>query len=102
MKRYGNLYPQITNIANLIEAIKKAQRGKRFRDNVLDFNYNLEVELANIKNQLESKTYKPGSYKTFKIFEPRPRLISAAPYRDRVIHHAICNIITPIFENNVY
>ncbi|MEC4888301.1 MAG: reverse transcriptase domain-containing protein [Scytonema sp. PMC 1070.18] len=98
MKRYGNLYPQIIDFTNLLEAVEKAQRGKRSRDNVLEFNYNLELELADIKNQLESKTYQPGPYKTFKIYEPKPRFISAAPYRDRVVHHAICNIIMPIFE----
>jgi retron-type reverse transcriptase len=99
MKRYNNLYPQITDFSNLVLAARQAQRGKRFRENVLKFNYNLEAELAKIKSELESKTYQPGRYKTFDICEPKPRLISAAPYRDRVIHHALCNIIVPIFEN---
>ncbi|MBO3461740.1 RNA-directed DNA polymerase [Aetokthonos hydrillicola] len=98
MKRYGNLYPQITDFSNLISASRQAQRGKRFRDNVLKFNYNLEAELAKIKRELQSKTYQPGRYKTFEICEPKPRQISAAPYRDRVVHHALCNIIVPIFE----
>jgi retron-type reverse transcriptase len=100
MKRYGNLYPQIIDFANLILAARKAQRGKRFRENVLKFNYNLEIELAKIKSELESKTYQPGRYKTFEIFEPKPRMISAAPYRDRVVHHALCNIILPIIEKS--
>ncbi len=98
MKRYSNLYPQITEFANLVLAARQAQRGKRFRENILKFNYNLEAELAKIKSELESKTYQPGRYKTFDIYEPKPRLISAAPYRDRVVHHALCNIIVPIFE----
>ncbi len=98
MKRHGNLYSQITDFENILSAAQSAQKGKRFRPNVLEFNYNLEIELANIKNQLESKTYQPGKYKTFQIFEPRPRIISAAPYRDRVVHHAVCNIIGQIFE----
>jgi retron-type reverse transcriptase len=98
MKRYGNLYPQITDFYNILSAARSAQKGKRFRPNVLDFNYKLEIELANIQKELESKTYQPGQYKTFQIFEPRARMISAAPYRDRVVHHAVCNIIGPIFE----
>lgn len=98
MKRYNNLYPQITDFSNLILAARQAQKGKRFRENILKFNYNLEAELAKIKTQLESKTYEPGRYKTFEISEPKHRLISAAPYRDRVVHHALCNIIVPIFE----
>ncbi len=98
MKRYGNLYPEITDFANLILAAHQAQRGKRFRENVLKFNYNLEAELAKIKIELESRTYQPGRYKTFEICEPKRRFISAAPYRDRVVHHALCNIIVPVFE----
>jgi retron-type reverse transcriptase len=98
MKRYGNLYPQIIDFANLILAARKAQKGKRFRDNVLEFNYNLELELEKIQTELTSKTYQPGKYTTFSILEPKPRIISAAPYRDRVVHHALCNVIVPIVE----
>jgi retron-type reverse transcriptase len=98
MKRYGNLWYQIIEFENLLNAARQAQRGKRFRDNVLAFNYNLEGELAKLKAELESLTYQPGAYKTFEIVEPKRRMISAAPYRDRVVHHALCNVIVPIFE----
>jgi retron-type reverse transcriptase len=98
MKRYGYLWPEITAYENLWAAAKKAQKGKRFRDNVLAFNYNLEKELLLLQNELKFQTYSPGAYKTFHVREPKPRLISAAPYRDRVVHHALCNIIIPIFE----
>jgi len=98
MKRYGNLWHQIIAFENLLNAARQAQRGKRFRHNVLTFNYNLETELFQLKTELEQKTYQPGTYKTFEIVEPKRRLISAAPYRDRVVHHALCNIIVPIFE----
>jgi retron-type reverse transcriptase len=100
MKRYGNLYSQITNYSNIRLASRKAQKGKRFRENVLSFNYNLEQELAKIEQELKSKNYQPGKYKTFEIYEPKRRRISAAPYRDRVVHHALCNIICPIFERS--
>ncbi len=98
MKRYGNLYPQIVEFENIFLAARKAQRGKRFRDNVLVFNYNLESELIRLKKELETQTYQPGAYRTFYIKEPKTRMISAAPYRDRVVHHALCNIIVPIFD----
>ncbi|MBW4615531.1 MAG: RNA-directed DNA polymerase [Desmonostoc vinosum HA7617-LM4] len=101
MKRYGNLWTKIIDFENLLTAAKNAQKGKRYRENVLAFNYNLESELEKLKIKLESKTYIPGSYKTFTIVEPKPRMISAAPYRDRVVHHALCNIITPIFERTL-
>jgi RNA-directed DNA polymerase len=98
MKRYGNLFPEIITFENLLKAAKKAQKGKQFYPNVLKFNYNLETELLTIQEELINKTYQPGLYRSFRIFEPKPRLISAAPYRDRVIHHTLCNIIIPIFE----
>jgi retron-type reverse transcriptase len=98
MKRYGNLYSQITDFENILIAAKKAQKGKRFRDNVLDFNYHLEAELAQLQTELTNKTYQPGVYRTFYIKEPKLRMISAAPYEDRVVHHALCNVILPLIE----
>ncbi len=98
MKRFGNLWHQITDFENLFKAARQAQRDKRFRANVLEFNYNLEQELFCLQRELQSHTYQPGAYRSFRIYEPKPRLISAAPYRDRVVHHALCNIIVPIFE----
>ncbi|MBD2563198.1 MULTISPECIES: RNA-directed DNA polymerase [Nostoc] len=98
MKKYGNLWNEIIAFGNLLSAAQQAQRGKRFRENVLEFNYNLEQELFQLQEELQLKTYSPGNYTTFQIFEPKPRIISAAPYRDRVVHHALCNIIVPIFE----
>lgn len=98
MKRYGYLWSEIIAFENLLQASKQAQKGKRFRDNVLEFNYNLESELFSLQSDLETMTYQTGAYKTFEIVEPKRRLISAAPYRDRVVHHALCNIITPIFD----
>jgi retron-type reverse transcriptase len=100
MKRYGYLWPSIITYENLWLSARKAQKGKRFRDNVLEFNFNLEKELLILQNELKTQTYCPGAYKTFHILEPKPRLISAAPYRDRVVHHALCTVITPIFERS--
>jgi retron-type reverse transcriptase len=100
MKRRGNLYPEITSWSNLILAARKAQKSKRFRDNVLSFNHNLESELIQIQRELETKTYQPGAYRTFEIYQPKARMISAAPYRDRIVHHALCNVIVPIIEKS--
>ncbi len=99
MKRYNYLYQQVIEFENLFLAAHKAQKGKRFQDNVLKFNYNLDQELIKLQNELKSKNYQPGAYRTFYIQEPKHRMISAAPYRDRVVHHALCNVIVPIFES---
>ncbi|MEA5464352.1 RNA-directed DNA polymerase [Leptothoe sp. PORK10 BA2] len=100
MKRHGNLWPNIIDFENLLLAARKAEKGKRFRENVLDFNFHLEQELIQLHSELTTKTYQPGAYKTFKIIDPKPRIISAAPYRDRVVHHALCQVICPLFEHS--
>ncbi len=100
MKRYGQLWPRITSFENLLRAAHKAQRGKRFRPNVLAFNHHLEDHLLQLQTALRQQTYQPGQYRTFEIFEPKPRIIAAAPYTDRVVHHALCNIIVPLFERS--
>ncbi|MCH2247051.1 MAG: reverse transcriptase/maturase family protein [Crocosphaera sp.] len=100
MKRYGNLYPKIIDFDNLLKAAKQAQLGKRFNDSVLAFNDNLEGNLLQLQKELKNYSYLPGEYHTFRIYDPKPRLISAAPYRDRVVHHALCNVIVPLIEKS--
>jgi RNA-directed DNA polymerase len=101
MKRYGNLWPAITDFDNLLAAARKAQQGKRFRDNVLAFNFALERELFTLQTELRNQTYQPGAYRTFEVRDPKPRIISAAPYRDRVVHHALCNVVMPLLEKSL-
>ena len=98
MKRYGDLFPRIWAFENLFDAARRAQRAKRFKDEVLAFNFRLEANLIALQSVLISRAYEPGPYKTFVIYEPKRRLISAAPYRDRVVHHALCNVIEPLFD----
>jgi len=97
-KTYKNLWHKLISFENLLLSARKAQKGKRFKDNTAKFNLNLEKELFRIQKELSDKTYIPGKYKEFIIYEPVKRLISAAPYRDRVVHHALCNIIEPLFD----
>ena len=101
MKTYKNLYPKIYDFDNLHLAYLKARRCKRYRHDVLRFSANLEENLINIQNHLIWKTYKPSPYKYFTIYEPKERLIAALPFTDRVVHHALCNIIEPIFERSM-
>jgi retron-type reverse transcriptase len=98
MKRFNHLWDQIIDFGNLLEAANKAQRGKRYRPEVLAFNYHRESELLKLQAALRNQTYHPGTYRTFEIVEPKRRMISASPYRDRVVHHALCNILVPLIE----
>jgi retron-type reverse transcriptase len=92
------LYQDLCSWDNLIQAYHKANRGKRGHPNVANFEYHLESNLLQLQNELLNKTYQPGPYHSFYIHEPKKRLISAAPFRDRVVHHALCNLIEPVFE----
>jgi retron-type reverse transcriptase len=98
MKRFGALWPELSGFPNLVRAMKKAARGKRHQPNVAAFLFDQERELCRLHEELADRTYRPGGYRTFEIVVPKPRLISAAPFRDRVVHHALCNVLEPIYE----
>ncbi len=98
MKTYNHLYEQIYAFENLLNAFDQAKRHKRMKPYVAEFEYNLEHNLLELQRDLQNETYQPGAYTNFQIYEPKQRLISAAPFRDRVVHHALCNIIEPIWE----
>lgn len=98
MKRYGNLYDGVCSFEALLAASRKARRGKRFKASTARFEYDLEKRLFGLERELMEQTYHPGKYKEFHIYETKPRKISAAPYRDRVVQHALCAVIAPIFE----
>lgn len=83
---------------NIWLAYQTASRGKRGREATARFEYYLGDNLLALQDELEKQTYQPGKYRSFYIHEPKKRLISAAPFRDRVVHHALCNITTPYFE----
>jgi RNA-directed DNA polymerase len=94
------MYAEVTAWDNLVRAFRKAAKGKRGQPNVAAFEYTLEENLWAIQQELQHFTYRPGAYQSFYIHEPKRRLISAAPFRDRVVHHALCNLIEPIFERS--
>lgn len=97
-KKYNNLYNQIYHPLNLWFAYKQAAKGKRYKPPVARFEYDLEKNLIEIEEELRTESYQPGGYHSFVIQKPKRRLINAAPFRDRVIHHALMNIIEPFFE----
>ncbi len=73
-------------------------RGKKTKSSASHFNFHLENELVELCDELSTGAYRPSSYYQFEIKEPKPRKICSSAFRDRVVHHAICNIIEPLFE----
>ncbi len=92
------LQEELVTWENLTLAYQNAARGKRGRGAAAAFEYDLADQLLQLQADLREQTYKPGDYHSFYIHEPKKRLISAAPFRDRVAHHALCNVTTPYFE----
>ena len=100
-KTYNNLYPMIYDFQNIYDAWNKAKSKKRYKPEILHFSHDLEGNLIQIQNDLIWKTYKPGSYRDFYVYEPKKRLVSAPPFRDRIVHHALCNVIEPLFDKKM-
>ena len=94
------MYKTLYSLDNLFLAYRKAAKGKRSLENVARFEYHLEDNLVALHVELRNGTYRPGEYTNFYIHEPKRRLISAAPFCDRVVHHALCNLIEPPFERS--
>lgn len=92
------LNDQLHTWDNLWLAYHNAARGKRGRAAAAAFEYRLADNLLELQSQLREQVYQPEAYHNFYIHEPKRRLISAAPFRDRVVHHALCNLTVPSFE----
>jgi RNA-directed DNA polymerase len=93
MKRLDGIWKAVTSFENLLSAYCKAQRGKRSKRGVAEFGLNLERELLALERSLQDGSYQPGEYRLFTIYERKPRLIAAAPFCDRVVHHAVMQVI---------
>jgi len=100
MKFYRHLYSQLCSYENLELAFKKARKRKTTKEYVIEFEIELENNLRQLKEELEGFSYRPAPLTLFTIRDPKTRRISASQFRDRVVHHALCNVIEPIFDRN--
>jgi RNA-directed DNA polymerase len=97
-KKHDNLIEQIADWDNLLLAHQRARAGKRDRLEVQTFSGDLWLHLGNIQHHLLAGTYQMGTYRSFVVFEPKRREILAAPFGDRVVQHAVLNILEPIWD----
>lgn len=98
MKTYNNLYEKIYDFHNLVKAWKKARKRKTKKRYVIDFEANLRENLLKLKEELNLETYNPLPLTDFIIKDPKTRKISKSDFRDRIVHHALYNILSPIYE----
>ncbi len=97
-RRHDQLFARIANFQALYGAARRAVKGKRKKPGAAAFFANLERELLALERQLRAGEYRPGRYVAFEVDDPKKRIVSAAPFRDRVVHHALCAVVEPIFE----
>lgn len=89
MRRVKDLFRQVVAFGNLYRAFLAASAGKRDQPEVATFEYHLESQLLRIRRDLAGGIYSWGAYRRFLIHDPKRREIRAAPFRDRVVHHAL-------------
>lgn len=92
------MWPEIIDWENLHRSFLRARQGKRYAPAVLRFQANLEENLTQIQNQLMWHQWRPGRWHEFVVKEPKIRLIQAPPFADRVVHHALVDVVSPLFE----
>ena len=98
MKRKGDLYAEIYSLTNLRAAYTRVLRNHSWDEKVLDFSENFEENLAEIQEAFIKRDFKLGNYSQFIVFEPKKRIIHAAPVRERVMHHAVIGVTGWILE----
>ncbi len=98
MKRHKHLWGQICSYENIAAAAHEAMRGKREKSAGARFFSVWEREAVRLARELRDGSYRPGGYHYFKITDPKERVVAAAPFRDRVVHHALVRVIEPLFE----
>lgn len=101
MRRAGGLWSHIASFDNLLVATFRAARGKRLAAGVARFLERREPQILRLLEELEAESYRPGAGRSFRILDPKPRVIHAAPFRDRVLHHALIDPLEPIFDRRM-
>jgi hypothetical protein len=97
-KSYRHLWPQLVSFENLWLAYRAARKGKSSRPSVASYELDAEPRLLRLQERLEDGSYQPGRYRSFVVREWKRRRVSAAPFEDRIVHHALCNVLEPIWE----
>jgi hypothetical protein len=97
-KRHTDLFRRIANFGALRAAARKAVLGKRKKPGAASFLANFEREVLRLERELADGSYRPGRYVEIEVCEPKRRIVSAAPFRDRVVQHALSAVVEPIFE----
>ncbi|MCH9687658.1 MAG: reverse transcriptase/maturase family protein [Deltaproteobacteria bacterium] len=101
MRRIGGLWPTVTSFENLLAATRRAAQGKRRQGHIARFLLEREPRLLALRRSLRADTYRPGPLAHFVIHDPKRRTIGVAPFVDRVVHHAVIDVLEPVFDRRM-
>lgn len=101
MRRVGHLFDDLTSFDHLVRSARRAARGKRHVRSVAEFLFRLEPETLRLQRELRDGTWRPGTPHEFHVRDPKERLITAAPFSDRVVHHAVMDRLEPVFDRRM-
>jgi len=101
LRRAGNLWADVAAFSSLLAAAHRAALGKRTARSVARFQERAEPEVLRLQRELEAGTWRPGRAVTFEISDPKRRTITAVPFRDQVVHHALMGVLEPVFERRM-
>ena len=85
-KKIKNCFYKNLTFEKLMAAHKRARQHKVYKDEIINFEFNLENNITNLLNNIKNKKYRLGKYREFTIYEPKERIIKALPYPDRIVH----------------
>ena len=98
-KTYKKLYEKIISWENLLKAYDAARKKKKWKKQQLEFHLNKEENLLSIRQELLEETWKPQPFRKFRRkLNLKERDIEAPCFRDRIVHHALVQVIEPLFE----
>ena len=98
MQTANNLFNKLCSYKNLLRAFNEAKKSKSGMKYVIDFNKDLKNNLLKLQKELLDCTYLPKKLTTFIIRDPKLRTISKSIFKDRIVHHALVQVLEPIFD----
>lgn len=96
--RLAHTFKDVICLENLLAAWQEFVIGKSKKCDVQEFQLRLMDNLILLHRDLATGAYRHSGYHAFNICDPKPRSIHKAVVRDRIVHHAIYNILYPFFD----
>lgn len=101
MRSFGGIWDRLVCLDTFLEAFHRAAEGKATVDEVVSFRRDQHGNIRRMRRQLEAGEYRFGPYRSFMVWDPKPRRIQVAPFEQRVMHHAMMIACGEAFERSL-